>query len=385
MKKLSSSLLVVLGTASLLTGLAGCGGKLTAPPSPPPPTGEVSATATVPNIMARAVSSPNYKVQGKVTNTKSSDTTFSCKSESVNIAMIDGASCLVTPSNANSGMATFDVVPTADNSKKASVTSQVGAWALLDSSADLQFIDVDGKGSLITVFDHAALLHHNNGCYHSSVQHDLLTLVCVNFWSNGPSVFNIYQTDGTGGGTKLLRSLDMSLAEYGGLNQVLFPSWSVDGTKILFVSSDAGSVRSVRIVDADGTKPPIDLFDEAPSTIGMEPPHFTPNGKSITFYNVADGTLWIMGVDGSNPHQLLSVPSLSAFYTKDMSTMYYADATAVYVSGSPDPLFSGLSLLGISPDEKSLLLVDYAAGQTYVGSVNGGTPTKIGTGSWGSW
>ena len=285
------------------------------------------------------------------------------------------------------------MVPNADTSKTATANVQIGSWALLEGPAGLQFFDADGKGSPITIFTHADILNPNNGCYHSSVQRDLMKFVCVNFASDGPSVINLYQTDGTAGGTKEIGTIDFTLAKYGSLGQITYPAWSPVGKKLLFVSSDAGSVRSVSTICADGTAAPVDLFNEAPSMIGMPAPHFTPDNLSITFYNVTDGTMWIMGADGTNPHQLINAPSLGVFYTKDMKTMYYYNHTGVYVNGVADSLYPGFTLIGLSPDEKYLLLQDFRGdingptyGLTFLGTVDGETPTPFGAaGGWGSW
>ena len=343
----------------------------------------VAITATGPAIMARDVASANYVVTATVTG--SANTGYACSSKYGNFATVDLANCEVTPSSTNPGTASIIATSAADSTKEATVSIQVGEWMLLGGPQGLQFYDGDRIGAPITIFTHADILQPTNGCDEPSVKHDLTEFVCENAWSAGPSIIDIYKTNGTAAGTTLVTSIDFTLAKYGSLSQVLHPSWSPDGENILFVSV-IGNVQSIYTIAADGTKAPVKLFDEPPSMNGMFAPHYTPDGKSITFQKVTDNTVWIMGADGANPHQLMAVQSEVAFYTKDMKTIYYSgylNGFSTFVAGDATALFPGYLLLGISPDEKSLLLLDLAAG-TYLGSVQGGTPTKIGTGGLGS-
>jgi Tol biopolymer transport system component len=79
------------------------------------------------------------------------------------------------------------------------------------------------------------------------------------------------------------------------------PVWSPDGSRIAFQMDGVG----VFLLNADGTDPT--QLTHVPGTgSAFQHPVFSPDGKTVAFYAGDDGshTIWLIGVDGSNPRQL---------------------------------------------------------------------------------
>ncbi len=82
------------------------------------------------------------------------------------------------------------------------------------------------------------------------------------------------------------------------------PTWSPDGSKIVFMS-DYGNNWDIYIVDSDGGSPSRLTTD--PAEDGL--PTFSPDGKQIAYLSHRDGkwAIWAMGLDGSNQHKLFDL------------------------------------------------------------------------------
>ena len=81
------------------------------------------------------------------------------------------------------------------------------------------------------------------------------------------------------------------------------PAWSPDSKKIAFDSLRSG--WNIWVVNADGTG--LTQVTKFSGRIAISPV-FSPDGKSIAFSTIASGTaweIWVVGVDGSNPHKLV--------------------------------------------------------------------------------
>ena len=81
------------------------------------------------------------------------------------------------------------------------------------------------------------------------------------------------------------------------------PSWSANGTKIVFDRVDFGSTYAVFLMNSDGTHlrkltgPPGDAFS----------PDFSPDGKRVVYVGRKRGSgadLYVMNADGTNIRKL---------------------------------------------------------------------------------
>ncbi len=83
------------------------------------------------------------------------------------------------------------------------------------------------------------------------------------------------------------------------------PTWSPDGSKIVFASSVNG-VSDIWIINPDGTG----LLQLTKQSLNNTQPAWSPDGSKIAFVSNRGGTndIWIMNVDGSNVQRLTSLP-----------------------------------------------------------------------------
>lgn len=101
-----------------------------------------------------------------------------------------------------------------------------------------------------------------------------------------------------------------------------FPSWSPDGTKIVFVSNRLKrSTFTIFIMNADGSKPV--KISDIPGWNGH--PEWSPDGTRIAFDSSSPGNfeIMVMNADGSNPVNLTNHPSL------DSSPSWSPDGTKI--------------------------------------------------------
>lgn len=84
------------------------------------------------------------------------------------------------------------------------------------------------------------------------------------------------------------------------------PSWSPDGSKIVFVSDQTGN-KEVYVINADGSG-----LTRLTSTQSAREysPAWSPDGKRIAFESNVSGSneIYVMNVDGSNPTRLVNLP-----------------------------------------------------------------------------
>lgn len=95
--------------------------------------------------------------------------------------------------------------------------------------------------------------------------------------------------------------------------QVSFPDWSPDGSKILFAAEVANGPSQVWVMNADGS----DLKQLTHYSFGAQWPRWSPDGSQI-LYSVTEGVLpdgaethealWIMHADGSHPVKFTHPP-----------------------------------------------------------------------------
>jgi Tol biopolymer transport system component len=85
------------------------------------------------------------------------------------------------------------------------------------------------------------------------------------------------------------------------------PSWSPDGTKIVFQKNLSNSNSEIYVVDVDGSNP-INLTN---SSRRNESPSWSPDGTKIAFQSSRDGNneIYVMDADGSNQANLTNHPN----------------------------------------------------------------------------
>ena len=322
----------------------------------------------------------------KVTNSGGADTAFSCTSSNANLLTInDPATCTYTPAATGSGDATITVTAHADTTKTATFTVHVGNWVLSQPGA-VTVVDLNKGTSAMQ------LLSGSAHCSDPSISYDATEFVCQHIGAIGEDdLLQIYQTDGTASGTQLLIAVD--LMKQAGIGTQSNPSFSPDGTKIVFSGPSSSNIQTVYIINVDGTGL-VSLFAEAASDVAISPVHFTPDGKQIMFENVSTMTVWIMNADGSSPQPFVSASSNTAMYSVDannnMSTLYYSGGGNTYVedaaTGKVMATVNGYVLMGVLPNDGGIILTDNHGENLYTLPADGvGTPTFLAAGSgWGS-
>ena len=97
-----------------------------------------------------------------------------------------------------------------------------------------------------------------------------------------------------------------------GNGSVLYPDWSRDGKRLVFVYGRVIGERSdLYVANADGSNPVAITQGEA----GYNHPSWSPDGKRIAFSSIKDGNpeIYIMNSDGSNIARLTKSPAADLF------------------------------------------------------------------------
>jgi hypothetical protein len=398
MKKCNVFYLVVLGAAMAFA--AGCGSGTTTvtstiPTPTPTPTPTVSVTASAPAYVQIGVNSPSTYL-ATATVTGSTNTTVAWSTSNANLAMVDSATGVITPSTTNTGTVTITATAAADSSATSVVNVKVVDWVLVENQANgMQIANGDGSGSPVT------LMRNNQPCAYAVWSYDHFQIACIDINSPGPSVVNLYTTDGTSAGTKLAGSIDLGAM---GISQVNYFIFSLDGKSLYFSAEIGGGVQPLYSVsvaaDANGNRALTKLYEGSASNILISGISLTPNDKQILLENVSTLTVYAINVDGTNYHELISAPSVWAAYSPDMSTLYYTNYSGgmwlTYVedvaTGTIVKTIPGYEIVAVSPNGASILLAD-GTGEPgdipslFTANADGTniSSTPLALGSWGSW
>lgn len=110
------------------------------------------------------------------------------------------------------------------------------------------------------------------------------------------------------------------------------PSWSPDGTQIVFFSNRDGFYHDIYIMDADGSN--VLRLTDNPETDWR--PAWSPDGKRIAFSSYRDGNdeIYVMDVDGSNVTRLTHDPADDAAPAWSPDSRYIAFHSASSDSSS---------------------------------------------------
>ena len=117
-----------------------------------------------------------------------------------------------------------------------------------------------------------------------------------------PTHAEIYRLNADGTGLTVLTS---------NLEEERAPSWSPDGTKIVFMARHGGTDFEICTMDADGSN----VAQLTNNSVTDATPTFSPDGQKIVFHRLVGATfqLFQMNADGTGAVQMTTPPGLNLF------------------------------------------------------------------------
>jgi Tol biopolymer transport system component len=193
------------------------------------------------------------------------------------------------------------------------------------------------------------------------------------------------------------------------------PSWSPDGTQIIFHSNRLGGRLNIFRINADGTGL-LPLTDWT-APVQSWSPCWSPDGSKIAFVSDRSGfprgEIWVMNADGSNLQKLttniqLSTDSNGPVYSKDQDPAWSPDGTSIAFWSTRDSLANaeiysvaadGTNLTRLtnnsvedsepawSPDGQHIAYYSKGGGRNgvYVMDANGASDHRVGDGFLPAW
>ena len=166
------------------------------------------------------------------------------------------------------------------------------------------------------------------------------------------------------------------------------PSWSPDGTRLVFQRGETNQGGDVYVIDAETAKTTRltsgDAVDQQPT--------WSPDGTRIAYGSNRGGSfdLWIMKADGSDPDQVASHPANDWWpaWSPDGSQLAFMTDRdgdiAVYlvkVDGSNEHRLVGAasSVPSWSPNGRSIAVVDNLTGEVYLVAADGSSARQLTT------
>lgn len=126
-----------------------------------------------------------------------------------------------------------------------------------------------------------------------------------------------------------------------------FPSWSPDGSKIAFESSNSSGAYNIFVINADGGNQ-TQLTNSTYPYVNLDPA-WSPDGSKIAFVSDRDGSgkseIWVMNTDGSNPLRLTTsvryeTGTINAVYSQAREPIWSPDGTKIAFSSYRDGNFN---------------------------------------------
>jgi len=112
------------------------------------------------------------------------------------------------------------------------------------------------------------------------------------------------------GGIRTITLVDIDGSNERLLTSGQFPSWSPDGSRLVFNAPGAGGLGDIWVINVDGTG----LTNITQTPWGDSRPDFSPNGQKIAYTSSRTGNpeIWVMNADGTNPVQITDHPAADA-------------------------------------------------------------------------